>query len=493
MASLLSSHRSGRSSARQSSDVRLTATRAEDADPEPEPYGPRYGWQLVAVVGALISAATGWLIVAGLSVVGWLAAGPGDLSSALHTGTRLWLLAQGTPAELAGVHWSLVPLGMSMVIAFMIGRFTRIAVRFADPDESEVVRVVLGASGLATVSYAAVVAAVGLTTGADIPRGILGAAVIAAAGSFWGAKRGAGLRLSDAWPAWSRSVPAAVAAAVGVLLLSGAVVLAAGIIAHAARISTLATGLGAGAVGGIALWAAQAAFAPNVIIWSASYALGAGFSIGQGSVVAPSDTSLGLLPSIPVLGALPGSGPGTAIDLAWLASGVAAGAVAALFVVRRRPGARPDETSLVGGLAGVLAALVFTALAATTGGDLGDGRLVGAGPRMLPLLVMSCTLLGLSGMVCGLAFGLTSLIRRMLTRRAQADQARTTRAMENDDTVAVDVQPGAEAETAPIAVPTVRDRDHGPEPQSVIEADAERAAEHDPDSEDTVAHQRRTA
>lgn len=465
MASLLSSHRSGRSSARQAPDVRLTATRAEESDPQPQPYGPRYGWQLVAVVGALISAAAGWVIVAGLSVVGWLAAGPGDLSTTLHAGTRLWLLAQGTPVQLGGVHWSLVPLGMSLLGAFMISRFTRVAVRFADPDEAETHRVVLGAAALATVSYAAAVAAVGLTSGADVPRGVLGAAVIAAVGGCWGAKRGAGIRLSDSWPVWSRSVPAAVAAAVGVLLLSGAVVLTAGIVTHADRISTLASGLGAGVVGGIALWAAQAAFAPNVVIWCASYALGAGFSIGQGSVVAPSDTSLGLLPSIPILGAVPGSGPGTGLDLCWLASGVAAGAVAAVFVVRRRPDARPDETSLVGGLAGVLAALVFTALAATTGGDLGDGRLAGAGPRMLPLLVMSCTLLGLSGMVCGLVFGLAGMIRRVRSRRTKAERDRTTRAMEDGDTVAVDALPGADAESAG----------------------------NDPDSEDTVAHQRRSA
>lgn len=421
MASLLSPHRPGRTSVRQAPDVRLRATRAEEeTDPEPESYGPRFGWQLVALGGALVSAIAGWVLVAGLTVVGWLAASPGDLSTALHTGTRLWLLANGAPAELGGVHWSLVPLGMSLLIAFMVSRFTRVAVRFADPEDSEAVRVLLGAAGLATVGYAAVVAAVGLSTGADVVRGTVGAAVIAAVGAFWGAKGGAGIRLSDSWPQWSRSVPAAVAAAVGVLLLSGAVVLATGIVEHADRISTLATGLGAGVVGGIALWAAQAAFAPNVVIWCASYALGAGFSIGQGSVVAPSDTSLGLLPSIPILGALPGSGPGTELNLAWLGSGVAAGAVAAVFVVRRRSDARPDETSLVGGLAGVLAGLVFTALAYATGGDLGDGRLTGAGPRMLPLLVMSCTLLGLSGMICGLIFGLVALIRRAGRRRADA-------------------------------------------------------------------------
>jgi hypothetical protein len=113
MASLLSSRRSGRSSRRQGPDVRLTTTRAEETEPETAPYGPRYGWQLLAIGGALATAVAGWILVAGLTVVGWLAADPGDLGAAMHTGTRLWLLANGTPAELAGVHWSLTPLGMS--------------------------------------------------------------------------------------------------------------------------------------------------------------------------------------------------------------------------------------------------------------------------------------------------------------------------------------------------------------------------------------------
>jgi hypothetical protein len=233
---------------------------------------------------------------------------------------------------------------------------------------------------------------------------------------------------------------------VAVLVLAGIAVLTAGIVVNADRVGSLAGGLGAGVVGGIALWGAQAAFAPNIVIWCASYALGAGFRIGQGSVVAPSDSSLGLLPSIPVLGALPDSGPGSVWNLLWLLSGVAAGAVAAVLVVRRRPAARPDETTLVGGLAAVLAALVFTGLAWTTGGDLGDGRLAGAGPRLLELLVMSCTLLGLSGMISGLLLGVIGLLRRRRTV-GQPD-----RSMEEDDTVAVDVPPGAESDTTRIPV-----------------------------------------
>ena len=96
----------------------------------------------------------------------------------------------------------------------------------------------------------------------------------------------------------------------------------------------------------------------------------------------------------------------------WLAAGVLAGAVAAWLVVRARPDARFDETSLVGGLAGVTGGLVFVAVGWATGGDLGTVRLTGLGPLLLPLLVMGVTTLGLAGMVTGLVLGLGHRFRR---------------------------------------------------------------------------------
>jgi hypothetical protein len=57
-------------------------------------------------------------------------------------------------------------------------------------------------------------------------------------------------------------------------------------------------------------------------------------------------------------------------------------------------------------------ALVFTGLAWTTSGDLGTERLTGLGPRLVPLLVMSTTTLGLSGMVTGAVVGVVRHLRR---------------------------------------------------------------------------------
>ena len=132
------------------------------------------------------------------------------------------------------------------------------------------------------------------------------------------------------WPDWARALPRAVLGAQLVLLVFGA---------------------GAGAdrpdppsrpghrparrrwtpesPGGIALLLAQLAVVPNALVWAASYALGSGFALGAGSVVAPAATELGMLPGLPLLGALPAAGPGSPLLLCWLASGALAGGLAA--------------------------------------------------------------------------------------------------------------------------------------------------------------------
>jgi hypothetical protein len=98
-------------------------------------------------------------------------------------------------------------------------------------------------------------------------------------------------------------------------------------------------------------------------------------------------------------------------QLWWLAAGVLAGAIAAWIVVRSRPAARFDETSLVGGLAGVLAGALFTGLAWAASGDLGILRLADLGPRLLPLLIMGVTTMGLAGMITGLLLGIGRRLR----------------------------------------------------------------------------------
>ena len=380
---------------------------------ETEVDGPSIGWLPAAVAGAWLSSLAGWVLVAGFTVLGWLSAEPGTLAQALDVGSRLWLLANGVGVRLGPTSVTLVPWGVTMIVAFLVSQ----SAAFAARRSSTVGPAMVGT--VTTVSYQVPVVAVAVLAGdpwAAPGRWLVVIAVIWLA-AVLGAGRGLDEDLTGAWPRWVRAVPRAVAGAQLVMLVAGAGLLATGLILHLNRVVTLIQALQPGVAGNIALVLLQLAFAPNAIVWSGSYALGAGFAVGPGSAVAPAGTQLGILPGLPMLGALPATGAGGPEQLWWLAAGALAGAVAAWIVVRRRPTPRFDEASLVGGLAGLLGGLVFTGLAWATGGDLGTLRLVGLGPRLLPLVIMAATTMGLSGMIVGLVLG---ILRMATGRRTRA-------------------------------------------------------------------------
>ena len=392
---------------------------------------PRPGWVVAAVATGLLCAVTGWLLVAGLTVLGWVAADPGTLLGALAVGTRIWLAGHGVGVGLGGLVVTLVPWGVPALTAFLLHRCAGYAVRAARPAErprATRVALVLAASYVVPVLVAgAVLGRPGLA-----PGHLLAVLAVLVASALHGAGRALGIAWTRSWPAWARALPQAVLASQLVLLASGAAVLVTGLARHLDRVTALQEALAPGVTGGIALLAAQLALAPNAFVWAASYALGGGFTLGNGSVVAPAATDLGVLPGLPLLGALPAEGPGPTVALWWLAAGALAGALAAWIVVRERPQARFDETSLVGGAAGLLGGLAFVGLAWAASGDLGTLRLAGLGPLLLPLLVMAVTTLGLAGMVTGLGLGLWQRYRRTRSTKPIAD-AEATEVLRRED------------------------------------------------------------
>jgi hypothetical protein len=399
MASLLSPRRNR-------GDIDLAATGPTVVLGTEEPTElPTVAWLALAVGAGLLSVLCGWVLVAGLVVAGWLAAEPGTLGQAFAVGTQLWLLANGGGATVGAATVTLIPWGLTLLVAWLVSRMAGYAARHGSLDSPTVTPLVCIVT---TVSYLVPLLAVALLAGGPWPALRAGTVmlVVVAASAAWGCCRARNSWPTDSWPAWSRAVPRAVAAALLLLFAGGAAVLATGLALNLDRVTTLLTALDAGIVGNIALLLGQLAYAPNAIVWAASYAIGPGFTLGDGSIVSPAATELGALPSIPMLAAVPDVGPGGVSHLWWLALGVAAGAVAATLVVLARPSARFDETSLVGALAGSLAGVAFTGVAWLTSGDLGTDLLAGLGPELVPVLVMSASTMGLSGAVCGAALGL---------------------------------------------------------------------------------------
>jgi Family of unknown function (DUF6350) len=370
------------------------------------------GWLPVALVGGLVSSLAGWVLVAGVVVLGWLSAQPGTLAQSLQVGTKLWLLSNGVGARIGSASVTMIPWGATAVFAFLVLRSATFAAgRVHSPVHRRraAISVVTASAYLTPVGVAAIL--MGNHWAASLSRFPAVVLVIGLAAA-WGARRG---RRAGAAPGRSDGVagiPSAVIGAQLIMVVAGAALLASGLISHFGRLVALTGGLDTGIAGGIALLVLQLAIAPNAVIWAGSYALGPGFSLGSSSVVAPAGTQLGMLPGLPLLGALPAGGPADVSQLWWLAGGAASGAVAAWIVVRHRPAARFDETSLVGGLSGLFAGLVFVGAAWASSGDLGSLRLTELGPRLIPLLIMAPTTMGLAGMVVGFALGLVRPRRR---------------------------------------------------------------------------------
>lgn len=375
---------------------------------------------LAALLAGLVAAVGGWVVVAAVVVAGWLSGGQGEFRDALAVASQAWLAAHGGGLAVPGSYWTIAPLGLTSITVVLTGQSTAFAARqqiagcTVEPTTAELWRAVARATSLATAMYTVVVAVIGFWVGseAQATRALFGALMLSLLAGGWSGVRTLGLRLTEGWPLWWRAVPRAIGYALAVLLSGAVVTTILAVIGHWSRVVEINASLNAGGVGTVVLVLAQLAYAPNVVLWVMSYMLGAGFSFGAETLVSPTNTKLGMLPAIPALGALPSEGAGGAVAYWWLLVGAAAGTVAAVVIVRARPGARFDETALVGGLAGILSGLVVTALAVFSRGSLGSHRLADIGPRLVELLVMATATLGIAGLVSGLVFGLLRLRRK---------------------------------------------------------------------------------
>ena len=418
-----------------------------------EVRAPALPWPLAVVLAAVGAAAAGWIIVAAPVVVASLTGPPRAITSGLKLATEIWLLGHGAGAVIGATTITLMPLGLTALLVVIASGLAGIAARQAvlahESDDLPLEirqrllpKLVLSFSGTYVLTVGSV--AFLFSTPTQVAKALVGAAILAGLSSLVSMSRVVGWDAMRTWPVWAKRVPMAAAAGVTTVVLGGSLALATALYQGRERITELSTSLGADPVGGFVLVLGELAYLPNLVLWAASWVLGAGISLGDGSVLSPSVTQLGLLPAVPVFGAVPVVASGRLVMVAWLLVGVAAGVLAAWTAVAPRRRARFDETSLIGGLAGVVAGAAVTVVAVVSRGNLGVGRLVGMGPRPFELFVMSCSLLGISGMAGGLVIGLLS--RRQRTRWIAA-QERPDPGGEDTHVVAGE---GPDEETAPV-------------------------------------------
>ncbi|HET7398238.1 MAG TPA: DUF6350 family protein [Intrasporangium sp.] len=353
-----------------------------------------------------------WAVVVLPALVGWVSAPQSSVSwsTAVAVASGIWFLGHGQSIGGGGLAVSVVPLLLLAAFVLLARRALRRLLAAeragARPSEWDAVLVRLVPGFL--LGYAAVAVLVGLTTLAGPvrpgPAGVLGALLVPVAATATVLLRHGpeqptrlGRRLLERCPGGVRDVwegqpwlPAAWRAGwrgAGVLLALGLALAVSRIAASLPDIARIHgeydLNVGAAAV----LVAAQLLTLGNLATWGVSFIAGPGFSLATGGAISPAGAHPGLMPLVPVLGALPdeASYPRALFLVVLLPVGV--GVLVGWWTDRRSPdGASVRERFAAAGAAGACSVVLVGVLTALGNGSVGVERLRAVGPTVGPMV-----------------------------------------------------------------------------------------------------------
>jgi hypothetical protein len=367
---------------------------------------PRAGWLAGALSLAVSVSGLAGLALA-LVVVQTLDPGGGlGIGTSFAVAGRLWLLAQGAALDLGSGQVVLAPLLLTLGIAWGLTRAGRGLARFGDITT---LRAALQGGGVLVGVHVLITALLGVvldSPDADVAlfRTIAGCLLLALLSVGWGVSRESGLldEALDRLPAAVRPLLRGVLAGLLTALALCTGVVAVALAADAAGYAALSGSLGGAAAGAVGLIGLGLLLLPNAAAAVLGLAAGPGFSIGAGTVVSVHGVTLGAVPALPLLAALPDTQAVPLIAFASQAVPALAGLVAGVTVGRwfgDRDGGSV-VAALTGVLAGVLLGVVSGVLVWVAGGSLGDGGLAEVGA---PALATGIAVAAQSGIAAALA------------------------------------------------------------------------------------------
>jgi len=379
-----------------------------DADGEESPAS---SWLPDSARDVLVGLATGLLsllVVVVPTVLGWMFdPRPGDsFADPLGAAASLWLLVQGAHLGANATTVAFVPLVLGALAVWGASRGASRALDTADVEDAFVAdllpRSVATTAGRWWGGYAlAVAVAAALTLAGSLPLRWLSLVVpllvvpafalalalrrLAREVDILGPRFDAFVLPETVRRAWAPARSGLFAVmGLGVLLVLGAVALSWG------SVSSLHREAGASLLGGVLLVATQVVALPNLALWALSFLAGPGFSVVEGAHTSLTGSTGGLLPLVPVLGAVPepGSAPWV-VRLLVLVPVIVGGyvgrralvAVARLSSLRTKASVAVVACTMVAGAVGLLDGL--------GGGSLGAYRLSDIGA---PALWLTLTL-----------------------------------------------------------------------------------------------------
>ncbi len=397
--------------------------------------GHRRPLALIATLGGVVAAGSTLLVCLAVGVVGWFltdAGAHGTPRDGLRVGALGWLLAHGSGARIEGVPVTAVPLGVTLLcawVAWRVGHRVGDSVsghgpdadRIADGERDWTVPAASLLFGLGYLVVALVTLALATEPATGASRGRVVEWTLLLCAGFGAPAIAVGSGRAAIWATYlPATVRGAAVACRSILMTWLAVAGLVFVVALALDFGTAANVMSQlHTDGGEAtlLVLLSAILVPNAVAFTGSYLLGPGFAVGTHSLVSPAMVVLGPLPMFPLLAALPDAGPTQTWTAGVVAVPVLLAALAAARAQRRLPTLRWDEGALRGGAGGVAAGVLFGLVAALSGGAVGPGRMRDVGPFAFDVMVHAITAFGIGGLVGGLA--ITWWQRRAARRSAE--------------------------------------------------------------------------
>jgi len=380
----------------------------------------------LAIAGAIAGAASAGIALLGcmaIALAGWFAADAGahgDTRDALRVGADAWLLAHGSPLRMEVATISVVPLGLTLLCAYLtfrLGQWAGATSAVGDGRTALMGTTVLAGVYGVIATVTAVLASLEIAQ-PNLGRSFVGGFVLAFLAGGAGAVSGSGL-----WLIWRPHVPKHLLAvgtgAASVVLLmcaAGSVLVAAALLLDFGSAANVLALLHADVPSGLMYTTVVATVVPNAVLLGGAYLLGPGFVVGSGTLVSPSAVVLGPVPAFPLLAALPDEGATAGWLMLLLAVPVLVAALSACLMLRRFPVLRYDVGALRGLAAGVLGGVVFALTTGLAGGSVGPGRMADVGALVGPSVIAAAVAMGVGGLTGGLA--MTWRLRRGRTESA---------------------------------------------------------------------------
>lgn len=394
----------------------------------------------VGLLGGATAAAVPLVLLMMAGVAGWFlsdAGAHGQPRDGLRVGALVWLLGHGSGVSVSGVPITAMPLGITLLClwcGWRAGLRVGESVSGHGPDAAAVGdgHRDLAVPAAVTAFAAAYLVVVGLVlrlatdagTGVSVGRTLAVALVVCVVVAGSGIAIGSGR--AAIWlpsvPRWVRASLASGAATLCAFLALSALVLVVSLGKDFGTAANVLSRLHIEAGEASLYTAAMVAALPNATAFTGAFLLGPGFTLGTGTVVSTSVVALGPVPAVPLLAALPAEG----VPAGWVGALTSLPALLAVGVAilgqRRHPTPRYLDGAVHGLGGGLVAGVLFGAVAAVSGGAIGPGRMAHVAPYAFEAMLHGMAAFGLGGVLGGL-IGAWWTRRQLLLDDEPADHA----------------------------------------------------------------------